>query len=104
MYCKQKITPHLWFDREALEAIEMYTHIFPDGIIDSIKRYGAGQGPEGKVVHGRFSLAGLDLVAMDGHGRHEFTFNEAISLVVNCKDQTEIDYFWEKLSAVPQAE
>ncbi len=105
---QQKITPCFMFANEqygnAEEAIEMYTTIFPEGNIGSIERYRAGQGPEGKVVHGRFSLAGLDLVAMDSHGRHGFTFNEAISLTVHCQDQTEIDYFWEKLSAVPQAE
>lgn len=105
---EQKITPCLMFADEqhgnAEEAIQMYTDIFPDGRIDAIERYTAEQGPEGMVVHGRFTIGGLGMTAMDSHEPNGFTFNEAVSLMVYCEDQEEIDYYWEKLSAVPEAE
>jgi len=99
----QKIVPCLMFSDEqhgkAEEAIQTYTQIFPDGRIGHLERYRAGQGPEGKVVHGRFSLAGFDMTAMDSHVRHGFTFNEAVSFIVDCRDQEEVDYYWSKLAA-----
>lgn len=82
----------------AEEAIQAYTRIFPDGRIESIERYAADQGPEDTVMHGRFAIAGLEMAAMDSHIEHGFTFNEAISLQVMCKDQDEVDRYWAALS------
>jgi predicted 3-demethylubiquinone-9 3-methyltransferase (glyoxalase superfamily) len=105
----QKITPMLMFTQDksgkAKEAIEAYTTIFPDSKVDMMVPYAAGEGDtEGFIKHARFSLGGQGFMAMDSSGPHQFTFNESISLVVNCDTQAEIDYFWEKLSAVPEAE
>jgi predicted 3-demethylubiquinone-9 3-methyltransferase (glyoxalase superfamily) len=107
---KQKITPVLMFVGDvagkAEEAMHFYTSIFKDSRIGDIMRYGKGQEPdrEGTVAHASFTLAGQQLAAMDSAQQHHFNFNEAISLMVYCKDQQEIDYYWEKLSAVPEAE
>jgi predicted 3-demethylubiquinone-9 3-methyltransferase (glyoxalase superfamily) len=105
----QKITPMLMFTQDksgkAKEAIEAYTTIFPDSKVDMMVPYAAGEGDtEGFIKHARFSLGGQGFMAMDSSGPHQFTFNESISFVVNCDTQAEIDYFWEKLSAVPEAE
>jgi predicted 3-demethylubiquinone-9 3-methyltransferase (glyoxalase superfamily) len=96
--------PHL--SREAAkEAIEAYTTIFPDSKVEMMVPYGAGENDtEGFIKHARFSLGGQGFMAMDSSGPHQFTFNESISFIVNCDTQAEIDYFWEKLSAVPEAE
>ena len=100
----QKITPCLMFVREqngkAEEAMNYYVSIFENSSVDRVERYVAGErNVEGAVKHGVVSLAGQKLIAMDGGNEHSFTFNEAVSLVVNCKSQEEVDEFWEKLSA-----
>jgi len=93
----QKITPFLWFDNQAEEAVKFYTSIFKNSKIVSIMRYGeAGPGPKGTVMTATFQLDGQEFVALNG-GPH-FKFTEAISFVINCKRQEEVDHFWEKLS------
>lgn len=92
----QKITPFLWFDHQAEEAVNFYISIFEDSRMKSIARYReAGPGPKGSVMTIAFELAGQEFVALNG-GPH-FQFTEAISFVVNCETQKEIDRFWEKL-------
>jgi len=81
----------------AEEAMRAYARIFPGGRIADVARYGAGEGPEGTVKHGRVVLAGHDLVAMDSHVSHGITFNEAVSLQVRCEGQAELDRYWEAL-------
>jgi predicted 3-demethylubiquinone-9 3-methyltransferase (glyoxalase superfamily) len=97
----QKITPFLWFDSQAEEAVSFYTSIFNSSKIMSITRYGeegveASGRPKGTVMTMAFQLDGQEFVALNG-GPH-FKFNEAISFVVNCESQDEVDYYWEKLS------
>ena len=93
----QKITPFLWFDNNAEEAMNFYTSIFKNSRIEMIRRYGkAGPGPEGTVMTGSFQLDGQQFMALNGGPIFKFT--EAISLFVNCENQEEVDYFWEKLS------
>lgn len=93
----QKITPFLWFDNHAEEAVKFYTSIFKNSKIVSIMRYGeAGPGPKGTVMTVTFQLDGQEFVALNG-GPH-FKFTEAISFVINCKTQEEVDHFWGKLS------
>lgn len=93
----QKITPFLWFDNNAEEAITFYTSVFKDAKVGSLQRYGdAGPGPEGTVMSGTFYLHGQEFYVLNGGPMFKFT--EAISLFVKCKDQEEVDYFWEKLS------
>jgi predicted 3-demethylubiquinone-9 3-methyltransferase (glyoxalase superfamily) len=82
----------------AAEAMRLFAGIFPGGRIDSMERYAAGEGPPGTVKHGRFGLAGHEMVAMDSHVDHGVTFNEALSLQVMCEDQDEIDRYWTALS------
>ena len=98
----QKITPSLMFvtdEGEAEDAINLYTSLFDNSDVVGIHRYGAeDQLPEGLVMHAQFRLSGETFMAMDGGSVHDFTFNEAVSLVVNCQDQDEIDYFWDALS------
>jgi predicted 3-demethylubiquinone-9 3-methyltransferase (glyoxalase superfamily) len=107
---RQKITPFLMFVGEqagkAEEAIRFYTQVFPDSEVGEIQRYGKGEEPEqeGTVKLASFSLAGQEFAALESALEHNFTFNEAISLMVNCDTQAEIDEYWEKLSAVPEAE
>jgi predicted 3-demethylubiquinone-9 3-methyltransferase (glyoxalase superfamily) len=97
MKIRQKITPFLWFDNQAEEAINFYTAIFNDSAVGDISRYGdVGPGEKGKVMTGTFTLAGQEFMALNGGPMFKFT--EAISLFVDCKDQQEVDYFWEKLS------
>jgi predicted 3-demethylubiquinone-9 3-methyltransferase (glyoxalase superfamily) len=94
----QKITPFLWFDNNAEDAVNFYVSIFKDSKILSVARYGdAGPGPKGTVMTANFRLNGQEFVALNG-GPH-FKFTEAISFVVNCETQAEVDEFWEKLSA-----
>lgn len=106
----QRITPVLMFTGEvsgrAEEAINFYASVFRDAKAEVLARYGEGQEPDkaGTVQYAQFRLYGQDFGAMDSAQKHNFGFNEAISLVVNCKDQAEIDYFWARLSAVPEAE
>lgn len=94
----QKITPCLWFDHQAEEAVNFYLSIFPEGRIVKTSRYGeAGPGPVGSVMTVEFELLGQRFTALNG-GPH-FQFNEAISLTVNCETQEEVDRYWEQLSA-----
>jgi predicted 3-demethylubiquinone-9 3-methyltransferase (glyoxalase superfamily) len=94
----QKITPFLWFDHQAEEAAAFYVSIFPNSRIVKVARYGEGSpGPPGSVMTVDFQLEGQSFVALNG-GPH-FKFTEAISFVVNCQTQDELDTYWEKLSA-----
>lgn len=91
---------------KAEEAISFYTSVFENSMMGIIARYGANQAPdkEGSIMYADFTLAGQKFAAMDSAHEHQFSFNEAISLLVTCKTQEEVDYFWEKMSAVPAAE
>lgn len=106
----QKITPSLLFSDgacgKAEEAVRYYAEVFENSEIGLISRYAEGeaQSAKAKVNYAAFKLDGVALSAMDNGYDVDYTFNEAFSLIVNCKDQKEIDYFWEKLSAVPEAE
>jgi predicted 3-demethylubiquinone-9 3-methyltransferase (glyoxalase superfamily) len=94
----QKITPFLWFDDKAEEAMNFYVSIFKNSKVGSVTRYGeAGPGPKGSVMSARFQLDGQDFFALNGGPLFKFT--EAISLFVNCETQEEVDELWEKLSA-----
>jgi len=94
----QKITPFLWYDNQAEEAANLYCSIFKNSKVGSVVRYGdAGPGPKGTVMIVSFQLAGQEFTALNGGPRFKFT--EAISFVVNCETQEEIDHFWEKLTA-----
>jgi len=94
----QKVTPFLWFDHQAEEATALYTSIFPNSNVVRVIRYGeAGPGPAGSAMTVEFQLEGQSFVALNG-GSH-FKFTEAISFVVNCQSQEEVDAYWEKLSA-----
>ena len=94
----QKITPFLWFDHQAEEAANFYASIFPNSKVVKVVRYGkAGPGPAGSAMTVEFQLEGQSFVALNG-GPH-FKFTEAISFVVNCQTQDEVDTYWEKLSA-----
>ena len=93
----QKITPFLWFDGKAEEAMNFYVSIFKNAKIVGVTRYGeAGPGPKGTVMTAKFELDGQEFVALNGGP--QFTFTEALSFVVNCATQQEVDEFWEKLS------
>jgi predicted 3-demethylubiquinone-9 3-methyltransferase (glyoxalase superfamily) len=93
----QKITPFLWFDNQAEEAMNHYLSIFKNAKVVSIMRYGdAGPGPKGDVMAATFQLDGQEFIALNG-GPH-FKFNEAVSMFVNCESQEEVDDLWEKLS------
>ena len=107
---RQRITPTLMFVGEvcgkAEEAMAFYASVFPDSKVGDVLRYGKGEEPdrEGTIKHGGFVLHGQEFAAMDSAHSHDFTFNEAISLLVSCDTQDEIDRYWERLSAVPEAE
>jgi predicted 3-demethylubiquinone-9 3-methyltransferase (glyoxalase superfamily) len=93
----QKITPFLWFDNQAEEAMNFYISVFENSKVLSVTRYGEeGPGAKGTVMNARFLIEGQEFVALNGGP--QFTFSPAISLVVNCETQEEVDYFWEKLS------
>jgi predicted 3-demethylubiquinone-9 3-methyltransferase (glyoxalase superfamily) len=101
MATMQKITSHLWFDKQAEEAARFYTSIFKNSKIGRITKYGregfeVHKMPEGTVMTVEFELDGQKFVALNGGPI--FKFNEAVSLMVNCENQEEIDYYWEKLS------
>jgi predicted 3-demethylubiquinone-9 3-methyltransferase (glyoxalase superfamily) len=104
----QKIVPNLWFDGNAKEAVEFYTSVFKDGRVLETSYYPTEglldfqQALAGKELTISYELAGQKFTAINAGP--EFKFNEAISFVVLCEDQAEIDYFWEKLSAVPESE
>jgi predicted 3-demethylubiquinone-9 3-methyltransferase (glyoxalase superfamily) len=88
----------LWFDTEAEEAANFYTGIFPGSKLGAIHHYTeAGPGPVGSVVLVEFELNGQQFSALNGGPAH--TFNEAVSIVVRCADQAEVDYYWDRLSA-----
>jgi predicted 3-demethylubiquinone-9 3-methyltransferase (glyoxalase superfamily) len=94
----QKITPFLWYDNNAEEAVNLYISVFKNSKITNIARYGdAGPGPKGSVMTIAFQLEGQDFIALNGGPMFKFT--EAISLSVDCKTQQEVDELWEKLSA-----
>lgn len=115
---KQRIKPVIMYVGKvcgkAEEAVNFYTTVCNnsplkgggESKVHNIFRYGKGQEPdkEGTVMYADFSLLGVRFGAMDSAHQHNFAFNEAISFLVNCDNQAEIDYFWEKLSAVPEAE
>jgi len=93
----QKITPFLWFDNQAEEAVSLYTSVFKNSKVLSITRYGeAGPAPAGTVMTVTFELEGQEFMALNGGP--EFTFSPAISFFVNCETQQEVDELWEKLS------
>lgn len=104
----QKITPNLWFDGNAKEAVDFYVSVFPDSALVSTTYYPMEglldfqQSLAGKELTVEFKLAGQTFVAINAGP--EFTFNEAVSFSIGCKDQAEIDYYWEKLSKVPESE
>jgi predicted 3-demethylubiquinone-9 3-methyltransferase (glyoxalase superfamily) len=94
----QKITPFLWFDANAEEAVAFYTSVFKDSKVLATSRYGeAGPGPKGSVMTMNFVLDGQEFIALNA-GPH-FQFNEAVSFVVDCETQQEVDYYWTKLTA-----
>ncbi len=102
------ITPNLWFDGNAKEAVEFYVSVFPDSKIISTEYYPEEgladfqKGLAGKVLIVEFELSGNKFVAINAGP--EFKFNESVSFSIPCKDQAEIDYYWEKLSKVPASE
>lgn len=103
----QKITPCLWFDDNAEEVVEFYASIFKNSRVKTVARYGeaganASGRPKGSVMTVLFELEGQEFLALNG-GPH-FTFSPAISLIVNCKTQKEVDAIWRKLSADEKAE
>jgi predicted 3-demethylubiquinone-9 3-methyltransferase (glyoxalase superfamily) len=92
-----RITPNLWFDTEGQEAAEFYVSVFPNSKITNISHYGeAGPRPAGTVLTVDFTLDGQEFTAINGGP--EFHFDEAISLLIDCADQDEVDYYWTKLS------
>ncbi|MGH2607726.1 MAG: VOC family protein [Tepidiformaceae bacterium] len=94
----QKITPFLWFDNNAEEAMNFYTSVFKDAKIMEIHRYGeGGPAPAGSVMTGTLQIHGQDLMVLNGGPA--FKFNESFSLFVNCDDQAEVDYLWDRLTA-----
>lgn len=107
---KQRITPTLMFvginTGKAEEAINFYTSVFHKTKIGDILRYSKGEEPdnEGTIKHASFKLEDQEFAVMDSALEHNFAFNEAISFIVHCKNQKELDYYWNKLSAVPEAE
>lgn len=97
MAAVQKITPFLWFDGNAEEAANYYVSIFPNSKVHYIKHTGEeGPGEPGSVLLVRFQLEGQEFMALNGGP--EYSFTPAVSFLVSCKDQTEIDYLWEKLT------
>ena len=104
----QKITPNLWFDHNAQEAVDFYISVFPDSKIIATSHYPTEGLAEfqkefaGKVLAIDFELGGVRFTAINASS--DFKFNEAVSFSIACKDQEEIDYYWGKLSAVPESE
>jgi predicted 3-demethylubiquinone-9 3-methyltransferase (glyoxalase superfamily) len=94
----QRITPFLWFDSQAEEASNFYVSIFKNSKMGTVTRYGnTGPGPKGSVMTVGFTLDGEEFTALNGGP--QFPFTEAVSFMVNCESQEEVDYFWGKLSA-----
>lgn len=106
----QRIVPALMFTKnicgKAEEAMHFYASIFPGSSVQVLARYTGNEGPdkEGTIMYAQFILANQEFGAMDSAQSHEFIFNEGVSLMVSCKDQAEIDHYWQNLSAVPEAE
>jgi predicted 3-demethylubiquinone-9 3-methyltransferase (glyoxalase superfamily) len=106
----RRITPMLMFVGDACgkaeEAISFYTSVFRDASVGQIDRWGTGDEPErpGSIKFAEFTLEGQGFAAMESGGPHKFGFNEAISLLVSCDTQDEIDYYWDRLSVVPESE
>jgi predicted 3-demethylubiquinone-9 3-methyltransferase (glyoxalase superfamily) len=93
----KKITPFLWFDSQAEEAVKLYTSLFPNSRVLETTRYSEGApGPAGTVMTVNFELNGQEFTALNGGP--EFKFTEAVSFVIHCEDQAEVDRYWEKLS------
>jgi predicted 3-demethylubiquinone-9 3-methyltransferase (glyoxalase superfamily) len=93
----QKITPFLWFNDNAEEAMQFYMSVFPDASIEKVVRYGeAGPGPAGSVMTAVFKLFGQEYIALNGGPK--FSFTEAVSFVINCETQEEVDHYWNQLS------
>jgi predicted 3-demethylubiquinone-9 3-methyltransferase (glyoxalase superfamily) len=97
---KHKIVPHLWFDKEAKEAAEFYASVFPDSRVTNLTTL--HDTPSGDCDVVSFELSGQPFMAISAGPL--FKFNESISFIVHCETQDEVDYYWEKLSAVPEAE
>ncbi len=100
----KKITPSMLFTQEqngrVQEALDFYTSLFPNSKIEMVMKYEKGEGDTvGNIKYSKFVLDGTTLSAMESGLDHKFTFNEAVSIYVNCKDQDEVDYFWEKMTA-----
>jgi predicted 3-demethylubiquinone-9 3-methyltransferase (glyoxalase superfamily) len=94
----QKINPFLWFDGKAEEAANFYVSVFKESKLVNVARYGdAGPGPKGTAMSATFDLAGQRFIALNGGS--QFKFSEAISFLINCETQQEVDELWEKLSA-----
>ena len=94
----KKITPFLWFDDQAEEAMKFYTSVFPNSRVLGISRYGDDvPGPKGKVMTATFELNGQQFMVLNGGPQH-FHFSEAISFFVDCENQAEVDTLWEKLT------
>ena len=93
----QKITPFLWFNGQAEEAANLYTSLFKNSKIGNVARYGAaGPGPKGSVMSVTFQIEGQEFIALNGGP--QFTFSPAVSFLVSCETQEEVDRLWEKLS------
>jgi predicted 3-demethylubiquinone-9 3-methyltransferase (glyoxalase superfamily) len=93
----QRITPFLWFDDKAEEAMNFYVSVFKNSKVVRVSRYGeAGPGPKGTLMSATFQLEGQEFFALNGGP--QFTFSPAISFFVNCETQQEVDDLWEKLS------
>ena len=93
----KKITPFLWFDTQAEEAMNFYVSLFKNS-----KALGVSRGPDGKAFTVSFELDGQEFMGLNAGPMYKFT--EAVSMYVNCEDQAEVDYFWSELSAVPESE
>ena len=90
------ITPSLWFDNDLEEAIEFYASVFPNSSVETIDRYtDAGPGTPGEVVSAVFTLNGQRFVGINGGP--QFPFTEAVSFMISCRDQAEVDYYWDRL-------
>ena len=93
----QKVTPFLWFDGNAEEAANFYVSVFPDSEVTAVSRYGeAGPGPAGSAMVVSFKLDGQEFSALNGGP--QFTFSEAVSFLISCGSQAEVDHYWETLS------
>jgi len=93
----QKITPMLWFNDKAEDAAKFWVSIFKDAKILETSRYGEGSPAPGKVMVVKFQLEGQEYTALNGF--QDYPFSEAVSLMIHCKDQQEVDYYWDKLLA-----